>query len=559
MTEVIPILERYIELEDRPSKNAYTILTRLYRQNDQPEKAAEMAEKAIGDLSSRPKEFSLEELQNQRLNALNRTGRTERAMQAYREQIERNPENTAYRYNYGSLLLKADRYDEAAEQLQKAVELDPIDPKKHYNLGAAYLNKGVVLQDNLVSVRDAIMQKDRAPTQEERQMVKDLDEQRRALFRKAIPPLERARQLSGADGQYRQYACWALFQAYVQTEQPEKAEEVKSCADAEDQTVVADRNKQAPEDDRDVSPPAEDPSSTEKDPRSTDQNADPNTFFSSTSVSIDTQAPETAMRRPNAVAVVIGNKTYRNEDIPDVKYAARDAQTVKKYLTRTLGVGEENVIYVENATAAALTRIFGTADDPEGQLHNWVKPGESEVFVYYSGHGAPSPESGQAYLVPSDANPNYLSQNGYPARQLYGNLAKVPAKSVTLMLEACFSGVSEGGAVLQRASPVELSVENPVMALDDGLAFTAGAADQIASWYPEKKHGLFTYFFLKGLRGPADWNGDRAITSAEMGQYLTEKVPYRARRMYNREQTPQVVGQTKNRVLVRYDDNRPSN
>ena len=277
------------------------------------------------------------------------------------------------------------------------------------------------------------------------------------------------------------------------------------------------------------------------------------------SVDVETNIPSTPVDRPNAVAVVIGNKTYRNEDIPDVKYAARDAQTVKKYLTRTLGVGEENVIYVENATAAALTRIFGTADDPEGQLHNWVKPGESEVFVYYSGHGAPSPESGQAYLVPYDANPNYLSQNGYPARQLYGNLAKVPAKSVTLMLEGCFSGVSEGGAVLQRASPVELSVENPVMALDDGLAFTAGAADQIASWYPEKKHGLFTYFFLKGLRGPADWNGDRAITSAEMGQYLTEKVPYRARRMYNREQTPEVVGQAKNRVLVRYTEVDPSN
>ena len=172
----------------------------------------------------------LAELQNFRLNAFNQTGNTERAMQAYRDRIEENPNDATYRYNYGSLLLNANRYEEAAEQLEKAAEIDPDDPKKQYNLGAAYLNKGVALQDSLVALRDSLLEKDRNPTEEERKMVKDLDEQRRGLFRKAIPPLERARQLSGAGGQYRQNSCSALFQAYVQTEQTEKAEEVKECA-----------------------------------------------------------------------------------------------------------------------------------------------------------------------------------------------------------------------------------------------------------------------------------------------------------------------------------------
>lgn len=321
MTEVIPTLERYIEKAERPSRSAYTILTQLYRQNGQTEKAIDLAETAIEDLSNRPTMFRvsgtrgvkytgtieaggssrrvegtvrdriklsvsegmvsgsfqkkgggkrqmkgrlrvslylqgkeiasaqttspseklsisedltgrtpLAELQNQRLNALNKTGRTEEAIQAYKEQIERSPENATYRYNYGSLLLSADRYDEAAEQLKKAVELDPDDPKKQYNLGASYLNKGVALQDSLVSLRDSLMNRDQQPTEEERKMVKELDQQRRNLFQRAIPPLERARQLSEAEGQYRQSACSALFQAYVQTEQSEKAEKVKECA-----------------------------------------------------------------------------------------------------------------------------------------------------------------------------------------------------------------------------------------------------------------------------------------------------------------------------------------
>jgi hypothetical protein len=84
--------------------------------------------------------------------------------------------------------------------------------------------------------------------------------------------------------------------------------------------------------------------------------------------------------------------------------------------------------------------------------------------------------------------------------------------------------------------------------------FTAGAADQVSTWYNEKKHGLFTYYFLKGLRGAANADGDQAVTAWEMEAYLIEKVPYRAQRMHSRTQTPQVVGKSLDRVLVRLDD-----
>ncbi len=273
---------------------------------------------------------------------------------------------------------------------------------------------------------------------------------------------------------------------------------------------------------------------------------------------VDRKVPETSMSRPNAIAVVVGVKEYQHSGVPNVEYALRDAQTMKKYLTNTLGFREENVIFEPNATGSVLQRLFGSAESPEGQLYNWVKRGESDVYVFYSGHGAPDPSTGKAFLLGSDINPNYMSINGYPAQQLYENLAQVPARSVTVVLDACFSGVTDEGPVVQRASPVELSVENPVMAMENGLAFTAGAADQIASWHPEKKHGLFTYFFLKGLRGEAEQDGDQAITAEELEAYLTDRVPYQARRMYSREQVPQVVGQNKDRTLVQYEEALPS-
>ncbi|MFB6231772.1 MAG: tetratricopeptide repeat protein [Salinibacter sp.] len=172
----------------------------------------------------------LAQLQNYRLNALNQAGKTEQAKEIYRKRIEKNPKNATYRYNYGSLLLNEDKYESAAEQLAKAVELDPDDPKKQYNLGAAYLNKGVELQDSLVTMRDSLVNQNRKLTEEEKKKLKALDQARLKMFRKSIPPLERAKQLSGKGGQYRKDACQALVQAYVQTQQTEKAQKVEKCA-----------------------------------------------------------------------------------------------------------------------------------------------------------------------------------------------------------------------------------------------------------------------------------------------------------------------------------------
>ena len=141
--------------------------------------------------------------------------------------------------------------------------------------------------------------------------------------------------------------------------------------------------------------------------------------------------------------------------------------------------------------------------------------------------------------------------NGYPVELLYENLAQVRARSITVVLEACFSGLSEGGTLVRGASPgALLRIENPVLALDNAVVFAAAAATQVSSWYEEQQHGLFTYFFLKGLQGEADQNRDQQVTAGEMNLYLTENVPYVARRLRGREQSPQMIGRDPNKVLL---------
>lgn len=260
------------------------------------------------------------------------------------------------------------------------------------------------------------------------------------------------------------------------------------------------------------------------------------------SVDVDQNIPEGQQAGKYDVAVIIGNRNYASSGSPDVEFAVRDAQVMRDYLVRTLGYARENIIYAENATLSGFNEIFGTERQPKGKLYNYVRKGQSRVFVFYAGHGAPDLGTHEAYLVPVDANPEFIATNGYRLQVLYANLAKLPAREMTVVLDACFSGRTEKGALFKNISPLMLTVKDTAIRPQNAVVFTSAALDQVSAWYPEKRHSLFTYYFLKGLQGEADTGNDQTITVAEMEQYLKEKVPYMARRLSGIEQEPSVTG-----------------
>ncbi len=247
-----------------------------------------------------------------------------------------------------------------------------------------------------------------------------------------------------------------------------------------------------------------------------------------------------AMSRPDGIAVVIGVKEYDNEEIPAVDFAIRDALAVKAYLVKVLGFREGNIIYLENPSKADLERVFGTTGNPKGKLYNWTKPNKSDVFVYYSGHGVPDIKTKKAYLLPRDADPHYATLSGYALETLYGNLECLPARSVTVVIDACFSGVSSGGSLMGEVSGISVV---PREEKAEGInVFTATSGDETAGWYTEKGHSLFTYYFLEAVSGKGDSNKDGKVTLGEVYTYVKDHVLYYSRRKYGRDQTPRLYG-----------------
>jgi len=266
---------------------------------------------------------------------------------------------------------------------------------------------------------------------------------------------------------------------------------------------------------------------------------------------VDINIPKTNTVNEDAIAVVIGNKDYENRDVPTVDFALNDASIMKEYLISTFGFNEANILYIENARQADFYRIFGTKGNHKARLHNLVKPDRSDVFIFYSGHGAPDPESKEGYFVPVNCDPSLVAFNGYPINTFYENLSQIPYRSLTVVLDACFSGSSEGGMLIKNVSPIFIEPKIRILNDENARIFTSAGGDQVSSWYTEQNHSLFTYFFLKGIQGAADADKDNRLALRELRNYIEEHVPYEARRLNNRIQTPEVYGNDEVE-LVRY-------
>ncbi|MBT3786738.1 MAG: caspase family protein [Alphaproteobacteria bacterium] len=253
-----------------------------------------------------------------------------------------------------------------------------------------------------------------------------------------------------------------------------------------------------------------------------------------------------APRNKRAVAVIIGNKDYAGR-IPDVDFAINDADAFKAFVIDVLGYDAENIIDMRDATQAQMMSAFGNRETHEGDLWRYLDPkGRSDVVVFYSGHGVPGLKDKRGYLLPVDANPNAPEINGFPVDVLFANLNKLETKSVSVFLDACFSGDSEKGMLVRATSGVSIAPKVPEKLSSGMTIITAAQGDQVASWDFEAKHGLFTKHLLDALYGAADkddvGNNDDKIVLSEVSDYLVDNMTRAARRTCGRHQTPWVTG-----------------
>ena len=256
---------------------------------------------------------------------------------------------------------------------------------------------------------------------------------------------------------------------------------------------------------------------------------------------VDQNIPEAPVTNTNTFAIIIANENYLKET--PVQYALNDGEMFKTYCQKVLGLPEDNIHYTEDAT---LNMILAEVD--------WIAKvakaynGEASLIVYYAGHGIPDEASGSSYLLPVDGVGNNL-RTGYSLAELYKTLGALPAKSVTVFMDACFSGAKRGEGMLASARGVAIKAK-PEAPKGNMVVFSAAQGDETAYPYEDKGHGLFTYFLLKKLQ---ETKGQ--VSLGELAQYVQQQVSRRSIVTNGKSQTPcvtpseSVVGTWKGKML----------
>ena len=244
----------------------------------------------------------------------------------------------------------------------------------------------------------------------------------------------------------------------------------------------------------------------------------------------------------DAVAIIVGIESYKR--VAKADFANEDAKDFYTYANRALGIKPENIKLLVDDGAGDIEILSA--------FQNWlplkVNKGKTDVYVFYSGHGFPSQDGKGLYFLPFNVDKQYLDRTSVKQRELIAALQTAQAKSVTVFIDACYSGQARNGETLVAGiKPIALKADEQAYP-PDFTVITASAFDQLSSASADLKHGIFSFYLMKAMEGDADENKDGRITAGELQRYLSDKVGRQAMGM-NRTQNTQLFGDA-DRVLV---------
>lgn len=246
-----------------------------------------------------------------------------------------------------------------------------------------------------------------------------------------------------------------------------------------------------------------------------------------------------SIRGEGDIAVIVGNETYNS--LPSNTNGLREASAVRTLLEDQLGYRAENIIDLRDAKLAQLEDVFGTAESPGFLAQQLADNQKGDVFIYVSSHGLATKDDNRGHILPVDAAFDPTGKGTYALQQLYDNLAKLGARTITLVLEMSFNTeqhhLIDPPNLPQLASSVLPDTTVPGLAV-----FTASDRDQRTLEDPEYGIGLFTRYLIEGLAGQADeqpiGNADKRIDTVELYVYTANLVRMAARKTQGLEQKP---------------------
>ena len=232
-------------------------------------------------------------------------------------------------------------------------------------------------------------------------------------------------------------------------------------------------------------------------------------------------------RQPHTYLISIGIGSYRDQQVPSRKFASLDAEMVSNYFRSLGGLPASNVRLLQGWKALR--------SDIDEALLDWLPPHmnkDAVVIVYFSGLASVS-STGETFLVPYDGTATTVSR-AYPLKNLEAALSRLKAKQTVFLFDGIVSRMGPGSR-----TRTALPQWNPTGSSTFHVIGTSGVGQGLED--DQHRHGLFTYYLLRALRGEADTNRDGDVTLGETATYLSQKVRWASKTHMNQEQHPFAV------------------
>lgn len=232
-------------------------------------------------------------------------------------------------------------------------------------------------------------------------------------------------------------------------------------------------------------------------------------------------------RQPHNYLVSVGLSAYRGQEVPARRYAALDAEMIATYFQSLGGIPASNVRLMQDSKALR--------PDIEEALLDWLPSRvtkDSTVIVYFAGQAVMT-QTGDTFLIPYEGSLGATSRL-YSLRDLETALSRLKAKQALFIFDG---SVLKIGADRQGKSP------SPQWQTSSGSVVRLISASGTGKSFESDKlrHGIYTYYLLRGLRGEADASRDGDVTLGELILYANEKVLPAARASFQQDQRPQVI------------------
>ena len=235
----------------------------------------------------------------------------------------------------------------------------------------------------------------------------------------------------------------------------------------------------------------------------------------------------TGFRQPHTYLISIGIGSYRNRQVLSRKFASLDAQMVSNYFQALGGLPVSNILLLQDWKALR--------SDIDEALLDWLPShmnANAVVIVYFAGLASVS-STGETFLIPYDGTATTNSQ-AYPIKDLEAALSRLKAKQTVFLFDGIVSRMepdTRTKTALPQWSPTKSSTIHVIG--------TSGIGQGLED--DQHRHGLFTYYLLRALRGEADTNRDGDVTLGETVTYLSQKVRWASKTRMNQEQRPFAV------------------